>query len=67
MNIFTVNPTFTALHLPRVWEGFSDDVHSILKCTHLENLFHDINILHQNIKFTMEEEYNGELALMAHY
>ena len=29
---------------------------------HLENFFHHINNLHQNIKFTMEEGSNGELA-----
>ena len=38
------------------------DVYSILKRTHLENVLHHINNLHQNIKFTMEEENNGELA-----
>ena len=32
--------------------------------THLENFFHHINNLHQNIKFTMEEESNGELAFL---
>ena len=31
---------------------------------HLENLFHHINNLHQNIKFTMEEESNGELVFL---
>ena len=54
----------TALHPPKVWERFVDDVYSILKRTHLENLFHHINNLHQNIKFTMEEESNGELAFL---
>ena len=39
-------------------------IYSILKCTHLENFFHHINNLHQNIKFTMEEESNGELAFL---
>ena len=43
-----------------VWERFGDDVYSFLKRTHLENLFHHINNLHQN---TMEEQSNGELAL----
>ena len=55
----------TALHSPKVWERFVDDVYSILKRTHLENFFHHINNLHQNIKFTMEEESNGELAFLA--
>ena len=54
----------TALHPPKVWERFVDDVYSILKRTHLENVFHHINNLHQNIKFTMEEESNGELAFL---
>ena len=54
----------TSLHPPKVWERFHDDVYSILKRTHLENFFHHINNLHQNIKFTMEEESNGELAFV---
>ena len=52
----------TALHPPKVWERFPDDVYSILKRVHLENFFHHIINLYQNIKFTMEEESNGELA-----
>ena len=54
----------TALHLPKVWEQFFDDVYSILKRTHLENFFRHINNLRQNINFTTEEESNGELALL---
>ena len=54
----------TALRPPKVWEQFVDDVYSILKRTHLENVFHHINNLHQNINFTIEEESNGELALL---
>ena len=53
-----------ALHPPKVWERFVDDVYSILKRTHLENFFHHINNPHQNIKFTMDEESNGELAFL---
>ena len=54
----------TELHRPKVWERFADDIYSILKRTHLENFFHHINNLHQNIKFTMKEESNGELAFL---
>ena len=54
----------TPLHPPKVWEQFVDDFYSILKRTHLENFFHHINNPHQNIKFTMEEESNGELAFL---
>ena len=39
-------------------------VYSILKHTHLENVFHHISNLHENIKFTMKEESNGELAFL---
>ena len=46
---------------PKVWEGFVDSVYSILKRTHLENFFHHIYNLHQNIKFTIKEESNREL------
>ena len=53
----------TALHPPKVWERFAD-VYSILKRTHLENISHHINNLHHNIKFTMGEESNEELALL---
>ena len=49
----------TAPHPPKVWERFVDDVYSIVKRTLLENFFHHINNLHQNIKFTMGEESNG--------
>ena len=49
----------TALHSPKVWERFVDDVYSVRKRKHLENFFHHISSLHQNIKFTIEEESNG--------
>ena len=54
----------TALHPPKVWERFADDVYFIIKRTHLKNHFDHINNLHQNIKFTIEEESNGELAFL---
>ena len=54
----------SALHSQKVLEQLVDDVYSILKRTHLEKLFHHINNLHQNIKFTMEEESNAELAFL---
>ena len=50
----------TALHPPKVCKRFVDDVYFILKRTHLENFFHHINNLHQN----MEEESPGELAFL---
>ena len=57
----------TALHPPKVWERFPDGVYSILKRVHLENFFHHIINLHQSIKFTMEEESNGELAFFENF
>ena len=52
----------TALNPSKVQKQFVYDAYSILKRTHLENFFHHMNKFHQNIKFTMEEESNGELA-----
>ena len=52
----------TALYPLKVWERFVVDAYFILKRTHLENFFHHISNIHLNIKFTMEEESNGELA-----
>ena len=43
---------------------FVDNVYSILKCTHLEKFFHHINNLNVNIKPTLEEDSNRELALL---
>ena len=54
----------TTLHPPKVLRQFLDDVYSTLKHTHLENFFHHINNLHQNITFAMKEESNGELAFL---
>ena len=54
----------TTLYPPKVCERFVDDIYSVLKCTHLENFFHHINNLYQNIKFTMGEESNEELAFL---
>ena len=54
----------TALYPAKVWDRFIDYVYSIVKRTHLENIFHHISNLYQNINFTMEEESNGELAFL---
>ena len=47
-----------ALHPPKFWERFVDDIHSIIKRTNLKIFLYHINNLHQNIKFTIEEESN---------
>ena len=55
----------TALHPPKFWERFVDDVDSILKRTYLENFFHhNFFNLRQNIKFTVGVDCNGELAFL---
>ena len=56
--------TTTVLHPPKVWERFFDEVYSIVKRTYFENFFHHKNNLHQNTKFTMEEETNREVAFL---
>ena len=64
MQAYEHTATTMALHPPKVWNWFVDDVYSILKRTHFENFFHHISTLHQNIKFTMEEENNGVLVFL---
>ena len=54
----------TALQPPKVSERLVNNVYSILKRTQLEKLHHHISNLHQNIKFTMEKQSNGELAFL---
>ena len=56
MQAYECTAVTTVLHSPIVLRQFADDVCSIIKRTHLENFFHHINNLHQNIKVT------GELA-----
>ena len=53
-----------ALRPPKVWERFVDDAYPVLKHTHLNFFFDHINNLHQNDKFTIEEESNVELAFL---
>ena len=36
----------------------------VLNLMHLKNFFNHINNFHRNIKFTMEEESNAELAFL---
>ena len=46
----------TTLHPPKVWiMTFGDDIYSILKYTHLENIFHQISNLHQNTEISMKK------------
>ena len=52
------------LHPPKVWGQFVDDVYFVLKFMHLENFFHHINNLRQNIKITMEEKGSGKLVFL---
>ena len=55
----------SAIHPPKVWKLFVDDIYSTFQQTHSENFFHQIKNLHQNINLTMEEESNGwELAFL---
>ena len=57
MLIIKINLLEKQLYLKRQVSSSSpsvDDVYSILKYMHLENFFHHIKNLRQNIKFTME-------------
>ena len=39
-------------------------LYSILKCKHLEKVFHHINNLHQNVAFATEEKINRKLGFL---
>ena len=54
----------TVLSPPKVWEQFGDDIYSILKRMHLENLFPSHQQSSLKYTFPMEEESNGELAIL---
>ena len=64
MQVHEESAIFMTLHPPKFWERFGNDSPSILTSTHLKNVFHHINNLHQNIKFTTEEDNYGELAFL---
>ena len=59
MQAYLCTAVTTTLQPPKVQERFVEEVYSIITRTHLENFFHQIDNLHQNIKFNMEEESNG--------
>ena len=52
----------TLINPPKGWEWFVNNVYSIPKRAHLENVFHHVKNFHQNINFTLEEKSNWELA-----
>ena len=55
--------TAISTRAPKVLKKFVDDIYSILKRARFKSFFHQISKLHQDIKFTMEEEINGELEI----
>ena len=64
MQAYLCTAVTTTLQPPKVQERFVEEVYSIITRTHLENFFHQIDNLHQNIKSNMEEESNGEVAFL---
>ena len=50
------------LHPPKFWKRYVDEVHFILKRSHLQTFFCHINNLNQNNNFTMEEESKVEVT-----
>jgi hypothetical protein len=48
----------------KLWDRYVDDVMSIAKTHHIENLFHTINNTTDGITFTMEKEKDGQIAFM---
>ena len=50
------------LHPRKFWKRYVDEVHFILKRSHLETFFCHINNLNQNNNLTMEEESKVEVT-----
>ena len=67
MQVHEHTAIYTALHSPKVSKRFVDELYFILKCKHVENFLYYINNLCKNIKFTKEEESNGELEFLTIY
>ena len=61
MQAYECTAITTALHPPKVWKQFLDDIYDILSLNVRIWKTFSIN-LHQNIKFNMEEESNGDRA-----
>ena len=59
----STSPTTTKIHM-QAHEHTAISRALYRKRANLEKNFHHINILHQNIKFTIEEESNGELTFL---
>ena len=67
MNVLQYLQQYTLQEVWMTFIQFVDDVYSVLKPTHLEHFSHHVNNPHQNIKFTLVEESNGELAFLDTY
>ena len=64
MQVHEHTAIYTVLHSPKVSKQFVDELYFIFKCKHVENFLYHINNLCKNIKFTKEEESNGELEVL---
>ena len=48
------------LNPPRLWKRFVDDILSIVRCGEGEKVLEQLNKQHPSIRFTIEEESEGE-------
>ncbi|XP_072048674.1 uncharacterized protein [Amphiura filiformis] len=54
----------SAPHTPRTWYRYVDDTFCVIKSSHVEEFTNHINSQDTNIKFTREEERDGQLAFL---
>ena len=64
MEYFEQKALKTAPHPPRIWFRFVDDTFTVIKTVHLEEFTDHINNIDPNIKFTREEEEDGQLPFL---
>ena len=64
MQAYEQTAVSTTIQPRKIWKLFFDNIYSILKRTHMENVLYQIKNLDQSIIFNNEGDSNGELAFL---
>ena len=64
MEMFEELALTTAPHAPRIWKRYVDDTFCIMEAEHVDHFLNHLNDLRPTIKFTMEQEKDGNLPFL---
>ncbi|XP_072023258.1 uncharacterized protein [Amphiura filiformis] len=64
MEYFEKRALSSAPHPPRMWVRYVDDTFCVIKTSHVDEFTDHINSQDNNIKFTREEEEDGQLPFL---